>query len=200
MQIVVVDDRCNDGSIDAMIRSFYGLAQSHEDISFTVQDHRFEIGPQNNDLSTGDECISISLDIVKSPRAGVACALNHGLGYCRADLVARMDADDIVAPQRLLSQIGFMHVNPSFDVVGTSTVLFSARSKGGKQYNQSSILPYHNITQNTESCYVLRSSLSISDPGFMAWAMLFTCTVSHPSVIFRKKAIQELGGYDESIS
>ena len=72
MQIVVVDDRCNDGSIAAMIRSFKDLTQSHKDVSFKLQDHRFEIGPQYNDLSAGNECISISLDIVKSPRVGDA--------------------------------------------------------------------------------------------------------------------------------
>lgn len=51
----------------------------------------------------------------------------------------------------------------------------------------------------TTGC-VLRSAILPADPGFTSWSMLFTSTVSHPSVIFRKSAIQAAGGYDESIA
>ena len=189
MQIVLVDDRCNDGSIDAMIKSCEDLLKSHKDVSFTLKDHRFEGIPRQQDTNTGDQRISISLDIIHPPRVGIAGALNHGLCYCRADLVARMDADDISTPQRLLSQFRFMRANPSFTAVGSSTVLFSAtQTASGKRDNQSSnlILPDENLSQNTDSCRVLRPSLTISDPGFMAWAMWFTCSISHPSVVFQK--------------
>ncbi|KAL7542927.1 hypothetical protein ACHAXR_012212 [Thalassiosira sp. AJA248-18] len=197
MQVVLVDDRCNDGSIDAMIKACDDLVKSHEDVVFTMQDHRSKGTPKQKDLVAGDRCVSISLDIVPSPRAGVASALNHGLSYCRANIVARMDADDISSHGRLLSQIRYMRANPSIDAAGTSTVLFS-ENRATNRKRDSLILPYSDLIQNTEPHYILRPSLSISDPGFMAWAMFFTCCISHPSVIYRKNAVQELGGYGES--
>lgn len=153
--------------------------KSHSEIYFTLRDHQFD-SLRRGDSNTGDQCVSISLDIVHSPRDGIAYALNHGLGYCRADLVARMDADDVATPQRLLSQIRCMHTNPSFAAVGMSMVLFS--TKNGKQDHRfpDMILPYDSLSQNAESCSVLRPSLSISDPGFMAWAMFLTCSISRP--------------------
>jgi len=101
-------------------------------------------------------------------------------------------------PRRLLSQIRFMRANPSFVAVGTSTVLFSAGTSDDPCSTLT--LPYENLAQSTESYRALRSSLSISDPGFMAFSMFFSCTISHPSVVLRKNTIQKLGGYDESIS
>eukprot|EP00584_Thalassiosira_punctigera_P006496 CAMPEP_0172536872 /NCGR_PEP_ID=MMETSP1067-20121228/8592_1 /TAXON_ID=265564 ORGANISM="Thalassiosira punctigera, Strain Tpunct2005C2" /NCGR_SAMPLE_ID=MMETSP1067 /ASSEMBLY_ACC=CAM_ASM_000444 /LENGTH=853 /DNA_ID=CAMNT_0013322053 /DNA_START=80 /DNA_END=2638 /DNA_ORIENTATION=- len=196
MQIVLVDDRCNDGSIDSMIASCNELVKNRKGVSLQLRDHRSGRTFQQQESNTDDQRVSIWIDIVDSPQGGIACALNHGLSYCSADLVARMDADDVATPHRLLSQISFMRANPSFAAVGTSTVLFS-------EGNQCSdlILPYDNLTQSTDSCLLsLRPSLSISDPGFMAWAMFFTCSISHPSVTFRKNVIQKLGGYDVSIS
>lgn len=197
MQIVLVDDRCDDGSIDAMIRSSHEVLKSYEkDISYAIRDHRTDRAPETKCSNTRNRCISICLDIVRSPKAGIACALNHGLSYCSANFVARMDADDICAPKRLSSQIEFMHANPTFTVVGTSAVLFSTEMN----YCPDTTLPYTRLMENLEPCSVLRPSLSISDPGFMAWTMHFSCTISHPTVVFQKDTILELAGYDESIS
>eukprot|EP00578_Thalassiosira_sp_NH16_P000108 CAMPEP_0181131074 /NCGR_PEP_ID=MMETSP1071-20121207/30222_1 /TAXON_ID=35127 /ORGANISM="Thalassiosira sp., Strain NH16" /LENGTH=139 /DNA_ID=CAMNT_0023217225 /DNA_START=153 /DNA_END=569 /DNA_ORIENTATION=+ len=132
-----------------MARSCEQLVTSNKDVSFTVHDHRLDESPVQEDPDTCSPPM-ISLHIVHSPRAGIACALNHGLDYCRADLIVRMDADDISEPQRLLSQISFMHANPSIAAVGTSTVLFSTtQTTNGKQDNRCSdiILPYSDQTQ-----------------------------------------------------
>ncbi|KAL7536082.1 hypothetical protein ACHAXR_006907, partial [Thalassiosira sp. AJA248-18] len=193
MQVVLVDDRCNDGSIDAMIKASDDLVKSHEDVSYTMQDHRAKGTPKQKDLVAGGQCVSISLDIVHSPCAGVASALNHGLSYCRANIVARMDADGIASPGRLLSQTRFMCANTSIDAAGTSTVLFSEIELRIKK-EQLLILPYGNLIQNTESYCILRSSLLLSDPGFMAWAMFFTCCISHPSVFYRRTPYKSLVG------
>jgi len=187
-----------------MISSCKGLLKCRKDVYFRLQDHRCEETLGYQDPITDDQRISISLDIVRSPRAGVACALNHGLAYCHADVVARMDADDVATPHRLLSQIRFIRANPSFAAVGTSTVLFSenqtASGKSDNEQYSNLILPYDDLAENSGSRCVLRPSLSISDPGFMAWAMFFTCSISHPSVVFRRNIVRELGGYDETIS
>ncbi|KAL7548399.1 hypothetical protein ACHAWF_011686 [Thalassiosira exigua] len=200
MQVVIVDDRCKDGSIDAMIRACENVVKSHVAVSVKIQDHRFEGKTVETLFHTGDRNISISVDIVQSPRPGVACALNHGLKYCRAELVARMDADDIATPNRLLSQMRFMNANPSFAVVGTSALLFSSSRAGEGDSPGDAFLPHANPIDETETYQFLRTPPSITDPGFLAWAMLFSCCVPHPSVLYCKSVIQKLGGYDESIS
>ena len=198
MQIVIVDDRCTDGSIEAIARSC-GEALASRGVPFAWHDHRRE-GPRRDDARAAEEerRAAVSFDVVRAPRAGVACALNHGLRRCRAALVARMDADDVATPRRLRSQLAFMGAHPSFVAVGTSAVLFAARSTDRPRSEW--ILPYETMAPSTDSYRVLRPSLSLSDPGVLAFSMYFSCAISHPSVMFRKSAILLIGGYDESIS
>eukprot|EP00956_Cyclotella_meneghiniana_P001804 scaffold1971_cov25-Cyclotella_meneghiniana.AAC.1 len=198
MQIVLVDDSCTDSSIDAMVGSAMKLADILK-ISLTVRDSRPKYQAMNS--STSLDNTDIAIDIFAATRSGVASALNYGLKQCRSELVGRIDADDIAAPYRLINQIRFMHANPSFDVVGASTNRFSMQ--GVRQNKSKSLLPYCNTChalgfRAAEECRVIGTSLFISDPGFLAWSMLFSCSIQHPSVMYRKRVIQNFG-YDENI-
>jgi len=207
MQIVIVDDRCVDGSIDAMIQTCKTLLASHPNILITVIDHRLgqttldqehQQQQKHEPIMHMQSTISIDIDIItSSPSPGVASALNTGLEHCKSELVARMDADDITTPRRLISQLRFMRGNPSINVVGASAVIFSI--KDDRNENDYPILPYHSVAASDGQCHIVRTSLSVLDPGFMSWTMLFTCTIAHPSVMFRKSVIEEIRGYDESI-
>ena len=201
MQIVLIDDRCIDGSLDAMLNAVNVLANTLQ-ISVQIRDLRVnkESYSSYNQIPTSDA--DIVIDIVPSSHPGVASALNEGLKYCQSEVVARMDADDIAAPNRFLTQLRFMHANPSFDAVGTCTISFRVdeNNKGASQ-----LLPYndtcHDIGVHTvEKCNAFQTSLFISNPGFLAWSMLFSCTMQHPSVLFRKSVIQEIGGYDDGLN
>lgn len=203
MQIVVVDDRCSDGSIDAMINSAKEFTSTHNDVHLVVNDLRMEDALQEdnscNYMNTS-KLIAVEIEVISSPRQGIASALNYGLEHCRADLVARMDADDVCARNRLVSQMRFMLANPSFAVVGSSAVIFSNDCKPD-------FLPcYIGTSTSTRSNSInsgtntMRCSLSLSDPGFMAWTMFFSCSIPHPSVVFRKHEISNIGGYKECIN
>jgi len=50
---------------------------------------------------------------------GLVSALNLAISRVATPLAARMDADDIMAPNRLAAQLGFMRENPPVDVCGT---------------------------------------------------------------------------------
>ncbi len=203
MQIVIVDDRCVDGSIDEMIQTCKTLLASHPNILLTVLDHRLgqttldQEHPQQHKHQPMQSNISIEIDIMSSRSPGVASALNTGLEHCRSELVARMDADDISAPGRLILQLRFMRDNPAINVVGASSVIFA--TKDGRNENACPLLPYNSVASGDNQCHIVRTSLSVLDPGFLSWTMLFTCTITHPTVMFRKFAIQVIGGYDESI-
>src|SRR6056297_1922581 len=49
---------------------------------------------------------------------GVAAALNRGLHHARAPLIARMDADDVAHPDRLMQQLDYLRQHPDCVIVG----------------------------------------------------------------------------------
>mmetsp|Transcript_37774 Transcript_37774/g.70816 ORF Transcript_37774/g.70816 Transcript_37774/m.70816 type:complete len:927 (-) Transcript_37774:194-2974(-) len=49
---------------------------------------------------------------------GVAGAICAGWTRCRGDFVARLDADDIAEPDRLLKQLKYLHQHPTISVLG----------------------------------------------------------------------------------
>ena len=56
--------------------------------------------------------------------AGLGLALREGLDTCRGEFVARMDADDICAPDRFYWQLDFLERNRQVDVVGSAIAEF----------------------------------------------------------------------------
>ncbi len=81
----------NDGSTD----------QSREVLDwFAYQDKRIRVYHQEN--------------------SGVVAAANRGGDLARADLICRMDADDISMPDRIQHQVEFMKSNPEYVAVGGS--------------------------------------------------------------------------------
>ena len=81
----------NDGSTD----------QSRETLEwFAGQDKRIRVYHQDN--------------------AGIVAAANRGCELARADLICRMDADDISMPNRLQHQVEYMQSHPEYAAVGGS--------------------------------------------------------------------------------
>lgn len=103
---------------------------------------------------------------------GLAEALNEGLKHCRYDLVARMDTDDISLPDRFLVQVKFMKENK--DVAVSSAWI--------DEYDQA-------YTRK-----ISRRKLPESHDDILKFAK-YRNPISHPVVIFRKKVIDDNGGY-----
>jgi len=59
------------------------------------------------------------LVVVRGEGRGLVAALQLGLGRCRGDIVARMDADDLVHPDRLRLQAEALARDPSVAAVGS---------------------------------------------------------------------------------
>ena len=53
---------------------------------------------------------------------GLGFALNFGLKKCSNELIFRMDADDIMHPERLERQVNYIDLNPELDLVATGIV------------------------------------------------------------------------------
>lgn len=62
----------------------------------------------------------------------LAYSLNHCLSHSQGKYIARMDGDDISAPDRLEILYNFLQKNEDYDLVGTSMVLFSDKGERGR--------------------------------------------------------------------
>ncbi|MFN2145445.1 MAG: glycosyltransferase [Anaerolineales bacterium] len=111
--------------------------------------------------------------------AGIIPALNAGLQTCQAELVARMDADDLMRPTRLEKQVAFMKDHPEVDLVSSLVAGFPAEElrEGFRLY-----IDWLN---------------SLSDHESICREIFVESPLCHPSVTFRKEAVLAVGGYQE---
>lgn len=185
MQIVIVDDRCVDGSLDMMLKTAASFA-AETGISLYIRDRRTNHTESQIDMHT------LTIDVISSTSPGVGNALQQGLEYCEAELVARFDADDIMCSNRLVSQVKHFRTNPGVSVLGASCIIFSE----SKETSHSSLcLPYTSSKSQNVQYNLIGASVEPTDAGFVAWAMMFSCVIPHPCTMFRKSKILAVGGY-----
>lgn len=126
-----------------------------------------------------DACHDPRLKVITLPPVGIAAALNEGLKYCKAPLVARMDADDIAHPERLEKQWKFFQEHPAVDVLA-SRVAFGGSAEVSRGY----------------ALYVEAINELMSHQQM--WCRRFwDAPLAHPSVMFRKEVVLEAGGYSQ---
>ena len=97
---------------------------------------------------------------------GLIATLNEGLQLCRTELVARMDADDIALPTRLEKQREFLLQHERVAVCGTAMQFLETGTIRAAM---------HGEPQSIE--------------------LLFHNTVYHPTVMYRRSIILQVGGY-----
>lgn len=117
------------------------------------------------------------ITLVRRPPEGLVAALKVGLTRCRATLVARMDADDISHPARLERQVDFLHHHPDIALVASRVRHF----------------PRRRITAGM-AAYEAWQNRHL-DPDSIARDIWVESPFAHPSVCFRKAAVEAVGGY-----
>jgi glycosyltransferase involved in cell wall biosynthesis len=117
------------------------------------------------------------LRVLHSSESGLIAALRQGLGACRAELVARMDADDLCGPERLARQVAYLEAHPDIAVVSCQVSCF-ARGGIGEGYR---------LYQQWLN--------ALTEPHAIAREIFVESPLPHPSVVFRKSVIDEHGGY-----
>ena len=55
-------------------------------------------------------------------RLGLTRSLNYGVSMSNANIIARMDSDDLMVPERLALQLNYLQENPDVSVVGSNYV------------------------------------------------------------------------------
>jgi glycosyltransferase involved in cell wall biosynthesis len=101
---------------------------------------------------------------------GLADALTHGLEACAHEVVARMDADDVALPERFAKQLALL--DTGFDLVGS----------GLYEFVDDEAVTIGVRTPPTGEEHIRRYA-RFHDP------------FNHPTVVYRKAAVQRAGGY-----
>lgn len=103
---------------------------------------------------------------------GLGSALNLGLTYCRNELVARMDTDDICVPDRFEKQVAFFKENPEIDIVGGNIAEFSESIE--------KIIDYRVVPKTQDE---ISKRIKTRSP------------LNHVTVMFKKTAVLNAGNY-----
>ncbi len=113
------------------------------------------------------------LHVVELPQnVGLGRALYEGLKHCQNDLVARMDSDDIMKPERLAKEAAYLEAHPETDIVGSWTEEFY---------------------DSTSKMYAIRK-VPQTHEQIVAFSKRRN-PMNHPTVMFRKKAVITAGSY-----
>lgn len=118
------------------------------------------------------------LRVIATPARGIVAALGVGLAACRAPLVARMDADDVMHGDRLRRQCAALLTDASLAAVGCHVRLFprAGLSAGMRAYEA-----------------WLNGVRSAEDVAREAW---IECPIAHPTLVARREALVASGWRD----
>jgi glycosyltransferase involved in cell wall biosynthesis len=117
------------------------------------------------------------IHLVSRPNTGLVIALNEMLARSRGEFIARMDADDIAMPDRFERQMSYLGDHPDCVLIGSRVLV---------------------IDPDGSPLTVMGEALSHEeiDSALMAarGQMIY-----HPAVMFRRRVVMDLGGYDEKM-
>ena len=117
-------------------------------------------------------------EIVSAPHRGIVASLNTGLRHCRAPLIARMDADDLMHRHRLAAQAQALSENPRLSAVGCHVRLFPRRHlRPGRR-------AYERWLNSVDSAERVRLDAFVE------------CPVAHPTLMMRRTPIVDFGYRD----
>jgi len=139
---------------------------------------------QNFQVLVIDESTSFDVSLIKNfkykfkikiiklnKRIGLAGSLAFGVDQIRTKYIARIDADDVMHPNRLEKQFNFMENNIDIDVLGSAVQKIDSRGKR-----------------------IGLRSFSLDNKKIKASLHLWN-SVAHPAVIIRRNFFEKYGNY-----
>ena len=120
------------------------------------------------------------IKMLRSRERGIVSALNRGISHASSPLIARMDADDRMLPDRLRAQVDFMGKNPLTGLVSCKVEYFSTSQDDTRGYEK-----YVDWTNKMLSHHEISLNRFVESP------------FAHPSVLLRKNLFDKFGSYRE---
>jgi hypothetical protein len=112
------------------------------------------------------------ISVLSQQNRGLIESLQKGFAAASGKYIARMDADDVAKPYRLEMQVEFLTSNPGIALVGGAIEIIDSESK------------------------VVATVRSPSHPeGLRRELREFGNAIAHPTVMFRRRVLEEVGGF-----
>lgn len=102
------------------------LAQDFQDWELIVTIDDEGIGIRDYGIEIRDERIRVVAD---GEHKGISARINQQVEMARGEYFARMDADDVMLPERLSVQVKYMEEHPEVDVVSSSAIIIDERGE-----------------------------------------------------------------------
>ena len=150
------------------------LAQTFTDFEFIII----------NDASSDDSLHIINsykdariVLIQNNKNIGLTKSLNIGIAKAKGKYIARMDADDISMPKRLEKQFDFMEEHIKYQFCGSKAISINEEGQ------EISYLPD-----------------TVCDEDIILASIFFKNMFTHSTLFIEKKALTDVGGYDEEFT
>jgi glycosyltransferase involved in cell wall biosynthesis len=112
--------------------------------------------------------------LVRKRSSGIADTLNHGLALAQGEWIARLDADDLMEPERLARQLDFLAARP---MLGGAASYYTVIDRHGRPRQRIRPLP-----------------LEVAEIEAL-FARGGTLRYTHPTVTYRLDVARAVGGY-----
>jgi len=115
--------------------------------------------------------IDSRINLISRPHLGLVHALNFGIREATNELIARADVDDLYDPNRIVKQGSYLVKNPEVSAIFSD---------------------YRIINRLGRNLGTIPSAVS---PELTKFSLINHQRTPHPSVMFRKSAVTDVGGY-----
>jgi len=165
----------NEGAVvQGSIRSLLGLDYPRYEV-LVVDDGSSDDTSDKARVYEGDHGRA-TVRVLRKPNGGKSRALNHGIAHARGEFVLCMDGDSALHPQTLRLAVRHMH-DPRVAAVAGSV----------KVVNRTNLLSTLQALEYVEGLNMVRSA-----QGFFRLVNI----IPGPIGLFRKRALESVGGYD----
>ena len=152
------------------------MSQTYKDFEVVLVD--------NNSTDSTREIAESFLDklnmrIVFCEEKGIVPALNTGLRASQGEWIARQDGDDYWYPEKLQKQMSFLEENEGIDILGTQIRLLDENGK---------VEEVGTFGKEVKYC--------LDNDSIKIGLLYGQNQICHPSVVFSKSVINNLGGYE----
>lgn len=138
------------------------LSQTFNDFEFLIIDD----GSTDSSVDIINSYSDYRINLVRnSQNHGLIYTLNKGLDIAKGDYIARMDCDDISAPERLQKQVLFLDENSSVDICGSWI---------------------HSFGENINNLWKTKAN-----DGEIRSELIFNSSIAHATVVFRNKSLSK---------